>query len=85
MDLRALVVCLDQESANLLTLSLSELGIVAERVPHLPRDSDYWKATISTLWCSTIARIRVLKNFSHICGSRKEPVHSSDCDCRQRV
>jgi hypothetical protein len=32
MDLRALVVCLDQESANLLTLSLSELGIVAERV-----------------------------------------------------
>jgi len=32
MDLRALVVCLDQESASLLTLSLSELGIVAERV-----------------------------------------------------
>jgi CheY-like chemotaxis protein len=32
MDLRALVVCLDQESANLLTLSLSELGITAERV-----------------------------------------------------
>jgi CheY-like chemotaxis protein len=32
MDLRALVVCLDQESANLLTLSLSELGIAAERV-----------------------------------------------------
>lgn len=32
MDLRALVVCLDQESANLLTASLSELGISAERV-----------------------------------------------------
>jgi CheY-like chemotaxis protein len=32
MDLRALVVCLDQESANLLTLSLSELGISAESV-----------------------------------------------------
>ncbi|MGA7635203.1 MAG: PilZ domain-containing protein [Terriglobales bacterium] len=32
MDLRALVVCLDQESANLLTLSLSELGILAESV-----------------------------------------------------
>ncbi|MFY9907321.1 MAG: PilZ domain-containing protein [Terriglobales bacterium] len=33
MDLRALVVCLDQESADLLTLSLSELGILVERVP----------------------------------------------------
>jgi CheY-like chemotaxis protein len=31
MDLRALVVCLDQESANLLMLSLSELGILVER------------------------------------------------------
>jgi CheY-like chemotaxis protein len=30
MDLRALVVCLDQESANLLSQSLSELGILVE-------------------------------------------------------
>ncbi|MGA2353239.1 MAG: PilZ domain-containing protein [Terriglobales bacterium] len=35
MDLRALVVCLDQESANLLMLSLSELGILVEHAPSI--------------------------------------------------
>jgi len=33
MDLHALVVCPDQDSANLLTLILSELGMVAEHTP----------------------------------------------------
>jgi c-di-GMP-binding flagellar brake protein YcgR len=35
MDLRALVVCPDQDSASLLMLSLSELGMVAEHTPSI--------------------------------------------------
>lgn len=35
MDLRALVVCPDQESANLLSQSLSELGIMVEHAPSI--------------------------------------------------
>ena len=37
MDLRALVVCSDQESAGLLTLILSELGLAAEHTPSISR------------------------------------------------
>lgn len=37
MDLRALVVCLDQESADLLMLSLSELEILVEHAPSIAR------------------------------------------------
>lgn len=37
MDLRALVVCPDQDSANLLTVILSELGIAAESTPSITR------------------------------------------------
>jgi CheY-like chemotaxis protein len=37
MDLRALVVCPDQDSANLLTLILSEMGISAELAPSMAR------------------------------------------------
>ena len=35
MDLRALVVCPDQESGKLLTLILSEMGIAAEQTPSI--------------------------------------------------
>jgi c-di-GMP-binding flagellar brake protein YcgR len=35
MDLRALVVCPDQDSASLLMLSLSELGMAAEHTPSI--------------------------------------------------
>jgi CheY-like chemotaxis protein len=35
MDLRALVVCPDQDSASLLTLTLSELGVAAEHTPSI--------------------------------------------------
>ncbi|MGB6776638.1 MAG: PilZ domain-containing protein [Terriglobales bacterium] len=35
MDLRALVVCPDQGSANLLTLTLSELGMTSEHTPSI--------------------------------------------------
>jgi CheY-like chemotaxis protein len=35
MDLRALVVCPDQDSASLLTLTLSELGMAAEHTPSI--------------------------------------------------
>ena len=37
MDLRALVVCPDQDSASLLTLILSELGMVVEHTPSISR------------------------------------------------
>ncbi|MGB8010867.1 MAG: PilZ domain-containing protein [Terriglobales bacterium] len=37
MDLRALVVCPDQDSASLLTLILSELGMTAEHTPSISR------------------------------------------------
>jgi c-di-GMP-binding flagellar brake protein YcgR len=37
MDLRALVVCPDQDSANLLMLILSELGLAAEHTPSITR------------------------------------------------
>ena len=37
MDLRALVVCPDQDSAALLTLILSELGMAAEHTPSISR------------------------------------------------
>jgi len=37
MDLSALVVCPDQDSANLLMTALSELGIAAEHVPSISR------------------------------------------------
>jgi CheY-like chemotaxis protein len=37
MDLRALVVCPDQEAANLLTLILSEMGMAAEHTPSISR------------------------------------------------
>jgi len=37
MDLRALVVCPDQESANLLALILSELGMSVEHTPSISR------------------------------------------------
>ena len=37
MDLRALVVCPDQDSANLLMLILSELGMAAEHTPSISR------------------------------------------------
>jgi CheY-like chemotaxis protein len=40
MDLRALVVCPDQDSATLLTLILSELGIAAEHTPSISRGSE---------------------------------------------
>ena len=37
MDLHALVVCPDQDSANLLTLILTELGMAAEHTPSISR------------------------------------------------
>jgi CheY-like chemotaxis protein len=37
MDLRALVVCPDQDSASLLTLILSEMGMVVEHTPSISR------------------------------------------------
>jgi CheY-like chemotaxis protein len=37
MDLRALVVCPDQDSADLLTLILSELGMAVEHTPSIAR------------------------------------------------
>src|SRR5271169_7219036 len=37
MDLRALVVCSDQDSASLLTLILSELGMAVEHTPSISR------------------------------------------------
>src|ERR1019366_4279958 len=37
MDLRALVVCPDQDSADMLTLILSELGMGAEHTPSISR------------------------------------------------
>src|SRR5271170_8097118 len=37
MDLRALVVCPDQDSASLITLVLSELGMAAEHTPSVSR------------------------------------------------
>ncbi len=37
MDLRALVVCPDKDSASLLTLVLSELGMAAEHTPSISR------------------------------------------------
>jgi CheY-like chemotaxis protein len=40
MDLRALVVCPDKDSASLLTLVLSELGMAAEHTPSTPRGSE---------------------------------------------
>ncbi|MGA6986653.1 MAG: PilZ domain-containing protein [Terriglobales bacterium] len=40
MDLRALVVCPDKDSASLLTLVLSELGMAAEHTPSIPRGSE---------------------------------------------
>jgi CheY-like chemotaxis protein len=51
MDLRALVVCPDQDSASLLTLVLSEMGMVAEQTPSISRglellDSQHFDAII---------------------------------------
>src|SRR5258708_24984543 len=51
MDLRALVVCPDQDSASLLTLILSELGMAATHTPVLSRglellDSQHFDAII---------------------------------------
>ena len=40
MDLRALVVCPDQDSASLLTLTLSELGMAAEHTPSISHGMD---------------------------------------------
>src|SRR5712692_3304632 len=37
MDLRALVVCPDQDSASLLALILSEMGMAAEHTPSISR------------------------------------------------
>ena len=37
MDLRALVVCPDQDAANLLTVILSELGLTSEHTPSISR------------------------------------------------
>src|SRR5271168_2511040 len=37
MDLRALVVCPDQDSASVLTLILSELGMAVEHTPSISR------------------------------------------------
>src|SRR5260221_11868370 len=51
MDLRALVVCPDQDSASLLTLILSELGMAAMHTPVISRglellDSQHFDAII---------------------------------------
>jgi CheY-like chemotaxis protein len=51
MDLRALVVCPDQDSAALLTLILSELGMAAEHTPSIARglellDSQHYDAIV---------------------------------------
>jgi CheY-like chemotaxis protein len=51
MDLRALVVCPDQESAGLLTLILSELGMAAEHTTSIARglellDSEHFDAIV---------------------------------------
>ena len=51
MDLRALVVCPDQDSASLLTLILSELGMAVERTPSISRgvellDSQHYDAIV---------------------------------------
>ena len=51
MDLRALVVCPDQDSAGLLTLILSELGMAAEHTPSISRglelvDSQHFDAIV---------------------------------------
>ena len=51
MDLRALVVCPDQDSATLLTLILSELGMAAEHTPSISRglellDSQHFDAIV---------------------------------------
>src|SRR3981081_4620152 len=51
MDLRALVVCPDQDSAALLTLILSELGMAAEHTPSISRglelvDSQHFDAIV---------------------------------------
>lgn len=51
MDLRALVVCPDQDSASLLTLILSEMGMAAEQTPSISRglellDSQHFDAII---------------------------------------
>jgi CheY-like chemotaxis protein len=51
MDLRALVVCPDQDSASLLTLILSEMGMAAEHTPSISRglellDSQHFDAVI---------------------------------------
>jgi c-di-GMP-binding flagellar brake protein YcgR len=44
MDLRALVVCLDQESANLLMLGLSELDILVEHAPSIAQGLELLKS-----------------------------------------
>jgi CheY-like chemotaxis protein len=51
MDLRALVVCPDQDSASLLTLVLSEMGMAAEHTPLISRglellDTQHFNAII---------------------------------------
>ena len=51
MDLRALVVCPDQDSANLLMLILSELGMAAEHTPSISHgvellDSQHFDAVV---------------------------------------
>jgi CheY-like chemotaxis protein len=44
MDLRALVVCPDQDSASLLTLTLSELGMAAEHTPSISRGMELFES-----------------------------------------
>ena len=51
MDLRALVVCPDQDAENLLTLMLSEMGMAAEHTPSISRgvellDSQHFDAIV---------------------------------------
>ena len=51
MDLRALVVCPDQDSASLLTLILSEMGMAVEHTPSISRgvellDSQHYDAIV---------------------------------------
>ncbi len=51
MDLRALVVCPDQDSASLLTLILSEMGMAVEQTPSISRglellDSQHFDAIV---------------------------------------
>ncbi len=70
MDLRALVVCPDQDSANLLTLILSELGMAAEHTASISRglellDSQHFDAIILDYRADPVPT-----HFWRACGSR---------------